>query len=281
MDNFLQSREWARFQEELGRKTYWIDNILVVRHNLPFAKSYLEIRRADLNKEQLNRVDQLARREKAIFLRLEPLTNLPDNNFLKTRSYDPEKTLVLDLNKTEKALFSKMHPKTRYNIRLAKKHNILVKQSESLREVEIFWQLAKKTEKRNHFKYYPLGYYLKLIELLGRLKMACLLIAFYQNKPVASNIVLFYQKTAFYLFGASDYQYRQVMAPHFLQWETIKEAKKRGCLFYDFWGIDRERWPGITRFKKGFGGKELIYPGTFELPYNRIWYRIYRLAKNL
>lgn len=279
MDNFLQSKEWEEFQNALGRKTFRVNNILLIKHNLPFSKSYLYIPRTDLNEKMLKEVHQIAQKEKAIFLRYEPLTKRPEKNFLKTKSHQPEKTLILDLQKSEKEMLSQMHQKARYNIRLAQRHKLKVEKSNNLKDLEIFWQLAKKTEKRGRFRYFPKIYYQKLIETLGKKDLVKIFTAYLNKKPIASNIVLFYRKTAFYLFGASDYQFRQYMAPHLLQWEAIKEGKKRGLKFYDLWGIDEKRWPGITRFKRGFGGQEISYPGTFELPYHKFWYRLYKLAK--
>jgi lipid II:glycine glycyltransferase (peptidoglycan interpeptide bridge formation enzyme) len=69
------------------------------------------------------------------------------------------------------------------------------------------------------------------------------------------------------------------MAPHLLHWEIIRQAKQLGYHFYDFWGIDEKKWPGLTRFKKGFGGKIIEYPGTFDLVFNKFWYQLYRLGK--
>ena len=71
------------------------------------------------------------------------------------------------------------------------------------------------------------------------------------------------------------------MAPHFLQWRQILEAKKRGKNRYDFWGIDEKKWPGVTRFKRGFGGKEITYIGAWDLIYRPIWYKIYNLARKV
>ncbi len=71
------------------------------------------------------------------------------------------------------------------------------------------------------------------------------------------------------------------MATHFLQWQAISEAKKLDMKYYDFWGIDEKKWPGVTRFKKGFGGQEIIYPGTFDLIFQPLWYQAYNLARRV
>lgn len=111
--------------------------------------------------------------------------------------------------------------------------------------------------------------------------MNLLFIAEYQGKTIAANLVNFFGPTATYTHGGWDWEYRSLMAPHLLQWEQIKEAKNRGCKAYDFWGIDKINWPGITRFKKGFGGKEVNYIGTFDLILKQAWYSAYILVKKI
>ena len=76
------------------------------------------------------------------------------------------------------------------------------------------------------------------------------------------------------------------MAPYLVQWESILEAKKRGCVNYDFGGTAPEGsvkhpWAGITRFKKGFGGREVSFIGAYDLPLNKRWYWIYKVARGL
>lgn len=75
------------------------------------------------------------------------------------------------------------------------------------------------------------------------------------------------------------------MAPFLLQWECIKNAKKDGFRYYDFWGIDEKRWPGVTRFKRNFvnenNGFEVTYPGTYDLICNELLYTLYRIYKRI
>ena len=81
------------------------------------------------------------------------------------------------------------------------------------------------------------------------------------------------------------------MAPHLLQWEAIKLAKKEGCKYYDLFGIaprinnegekheydKRHMYAGVTRFKLGFGGMPVEYPGTFDIKIRR--YFLYNLLR--
>jgi lipid II:glycine glycyltransferase (peptidoglycan interpeptide bridge formation enzyme) len=66
------------------------------------------------------------------------------------------------------------------------------------------------------------------------------------------------------------------MAPHALHWNLIKEYKEQGFTHYDFWGIDARLWPGVTRFKLGFGAQTIEYPGSFDLVTKPLWYWLYR-----
>ena len=105
--------------------------------------------------------------------------------------------------------------------------------------------------------------------------------AFYKEKLIAVNIVSFFGDMATYVHGASSSENRNLMAPYALQWETIKIAKTQGHKYYDFYGIDENKWPGVTRFKKGFSGEEANYPGTFDSAFNSIQYSIYKILRKL
>ena len=83
------------------------------------------------------------------------------------------------------------------------------------------------------------------------------------------------------MHGASDHDYRALMAPYLLHWEVIKYAKEHGLSEYDLWGIDEKKWSGVTRFKKGFGGREVKYTGSYDYVFMPIWYRLYRLWQAL
>lgn len=288
MKSFLQSNEWADLQKSLGRKVWRIEGINVIRIDLPLNKNYLYSPRCGdnfLSDAFIRTIKEIAKKEKSIFFKVEPISSIggsendfKSSRFKKSQQIQPSKTLVLDIAKSEENLLKQMHQKTRYNINLALKKELKVKSQKSkAKSFERFWELLINTAKKDKFNPHPKEYYKKILELPG----TELFVAEYDNKIVAANIILFYNKQAIYLHGASDYEYRNLMAPHLLQWHQILEAKKQGCIEYDFWGIDEQKWPGVTRFKKGFGGKEIKYPGAFDLVFQPLWYKIYKIARRI
>lgn len=305
--NFLQSFEWGEFQKEVSKKIWRIeikkeDDILAEAQTIkePFPlKSFLYIPFGPVFKKDLSlkrkkeilglilkKEHQLAKKKRAFFLKIEPFTALPepvprDFGFRDPlKRIQPQKTLILELRKPEEEIFKNFHPKTRYNIKLAerKKVRILLMTNES-KTIREFYKLVQKTSKRNKLHPYPEEYYRKMLEIKGKDLKSELFLAKYKNKVIAGNIIIFFGQRATYLHGASDYKYRALMAPHFLQWRQIMEAKKRGCKEYDFWGIDETRWPGLTRFKKSFGGREIEYPSGRDIIFQNNWYRIYKIIR--
>ena len=142
--------------------------------------------------------------------------------------------------------------------------------------------MLKKTAKADRFTTHNFEYYEGLLNFFkdGEIT-AKLFIVNYENKPIAGAIVMLYGDIAYYLHGASDRDYRNLMAPYFMHWEIIKKFKSLKFQYYDFWGIDANKWPGVTRFKLGFEGQVVEYPGSFDLPISKIWYLIYKIARKI
>ena len=92
---------------------------------------------------------------------------------------------------------------------------------------------------------------------------------------------------AWYFYGASADQRRELMAPYLLQWEAMRWARLRGCTEYDLWGIPDASeveleaqfaartdglW-GVYRFKRGFGGRICRAAGPWDRVYHPTMYR--------
>lgn len=280
---FLQSVEWERLQNAIGRKTWKIDDVLLIQHRLPLGLNYLYCPRPQaIGDNFFEGAEKIAVQEQSIFLKVDPTYELrikTNYGYQESDSLQPHKTTVLNLQKAEEELLAKMHEKTRYNIRLAEKHGAGIKNG----QYEEFWQMLQETAKRDKFATHERGYYEKLLETHSENFSNELFFAEYKGKVLAAALINFYKPSASatYLHGASTREHKEIMAPHLLHWQVIKEAKKRGFDYYDFWGIDEIKWPGVTRFKLGFGGDVVEYPLAVDIIYRPAWYKIYRLVKKL
>ncbi len=282
--SFLQSVEWGKLQNSVGRKTWRIDNILLIQHRLPFGLNYLYCPKSQaIGDNFLEKIGKIAVQGKSVFLKIEPVHELnPPGNYKYRRSdsLQPRKTIILDLQPKEEELLARMHEKTRYNIGLAERRGVQTRTADNF---ATFWSLLEETSQRDGFQTHVRSYYENLFTTTSENFSNKLFFAEYNGKILAAALINFYKPSgiATYLHGASSREYKEVMAPHLLHWRIIQEAKKRELKFYDFWGIDEIKWPGLTRFKKGFGGEVIEYPSATDIIYRPRWYKLYQLAKGL
>lgn len=298
-ESFLNTEAWAQFQRSIGHRTIRFDNgkiqANIIRHDVSFGRNYLYIPHGptlDLNAMQTikNELSQfiwflrrLAKEQKSMFVKLEPqsdavveLLQSHGTRLKKSSKFiQPYKSLVLDLSLSDEELLSQMHHKTRYNIQLAQRHGLEFRESN---DIDAFWGLMQKTTTADGFAPHPRAFYEKLLELEGELETKMFLV-YNGTTPLAGMLLLIHGDRAYYLHGAMDREYKSLMAPYLMQWEAIRYARSQECAHYDLWGIDSERWPGVTRFKLGFGGKQVEYPGAFDIVVSRFWYFVYNLVR--
>lgn len=304
--DFFQSDEFAEFQEKIPyRGRSWIlilkhpkARCVVIRQKLRFGKSMLWVPYGPVIETEdsegwrdafeaiLEDFKRIAKEENAIFCRIEPPLH---KNFMKLGKWKPafgrwtpEKTLVLDLSKSEEELLSEMKEKGRYNIGLAKRHEVTVQHFYTLQEMgakfafDEFYKLLEKTAERDQFHSHPKSFYKTFLEALGPKKMAALFVAQHEGKIIGGIVVVFYGDTATYYYGASDYEHRNLMAPYLLQWEALREAKKQGFIWYDLFGLE---WGRVSEFKEKFGGKIVEFPKAFDIVYQPFWYWLIKLKR--
>ncbi len=311
---FLHAWEWGQLQERLGVR-HWrltVDTggsvhavTLVVKRALPLGKSWLYLPRGPVFAAGLSHQEQLsawqsldeqlraiAEAERALFARLDPpwpvtqAGELTSRGWVKAeREVQPKDTLVIDLTKSEDELLAGMHQKTRYNIRLAQKQEIAIAFSDATGALEEFLTLAHDVQARSGFHYHPAAYYRAMREALGsQFEVAT---ATHAEGSLAAHILTSFGQITTYAHGASRSQHRQLMAPHLLQWESMRRAKQAGSTRYDFFGIapadaaPTHSWQGITRFKLGFGGIRESYVGAYDFVFDSLGYAGFTMAKRL
>lgn len=288
MTSFLQSDDWMDLQKSLGRKVFDVEGAKIIRHELALKKNYLYIPYGpEIVSYQFDgELKRLAQQEQAIFIKAEPMQDQIAQELVRLgyqkspKHIQPHRTVILDLTKSEDELLGAMHHKTRYNIRVAEREHVVVQQSD---RTSIFWDLMKKTSQRDKFHAYPESYYHRLLAHFahGRKLETKLWIASHAGKALAAAITLTDGMRAYYLHGASDYEHRAIMGPYLLHWRIIHEMKQKGIRSYDLWGIDAQKWPGVTRFKLGWGGRTIEYPGGFDMVLSSFWYSLYNIRQRI
>ncbi len=268
--SFLQSDRWAQLQTKSHYPSIKVGSAF-------FLKKPLFLRKHYLYGPRVGAVDLAALRQgsDAVFVRLEPNAANWTGGGSKTIPIQPAKTIILDLTQSETELLTAMHQKTRYNIRLAAKKGVLIKVDNT--RIDDFLRLMSQTTERDNFFAHDADYYRAMAQFDPN--FIKLILAEYQGQVIAAGLFCFCQPTVIYMHGASSNEFRNIMAPYLLQWAAIKQAQELGYKYYDFYGIDAQKWPGVTRFKEGFGGTEINYAGTFDLVLQPGWYFIYKLLR--
>lgn len=283
---FQQSVAWGDFQAKMGHtvRRFSTDRggvFQVVERTLPaFKQKMWLIPRLPVGVGRTDFEDiKLAAKEAGVLLvRAEPELDI---SWKRVRSVSPEVSQIVDLRQEETVILAGMHQKTRYNIKLAEKKGVTMRETQ---DAETWFNLFHQTTARDEFRGHPDDYYR---EMLNSPLVRCFVTEL-AGKPLATMLAVFYGDTVTYLHGASSNESRQVMAPHLLQWRVMQEGKKLGFHFYDFWGVNpfqkehwayKPAWEGVTEFKRRFGGLTVEYPGTFELGLSPFWYSLYELRR--
>lgn len=305
---YLQSWTWGEFQSSLGRRIWRLGDevngslcgaALIIEHQLMLGRSYCYCPHGPVTTsiDSLRRlyaaILDVAKEAGAMHVKIDPpqypfpydQSTFP-SPFTPGTTLQPRTTLVLDCQLTETELLAAMHPKTRYNIRLAEKKGVTVRWSTSDADYQTFMQLQRATAERQGIRLHPDNYYQRMFAALRSANLVSLAIAEYDGRALAINEIIWQDQTATYIHGGSTTELKELMAPHLLQWQIILEVKRRGMHHYDLRGIAPENQPnhklaGVTRFKKGFGGSVVTFPPAANGVINQSWYAAYRLAKRL
>ncbi len=184
------------------------------------------------------------RRLGAAVLKVEP--ELPDSGLNRARlasygfapsrqSIQPRSTVLLDIRADEETILQRMKSKWRYNVRLAQRKGVRVRQA-SLDDLSAFNALMAVTGARDGFGVHAPAYYEAAYRLLAP-DHAAFLLAEAEGQPIGAIVVGLCGQSAWYLWGASSNQERNRMPNHALQWAGMQWAKAHGAACYDFWGV--------------------------------------------
>jgi lipid II:glycine glycyltransferase (peptidoglycan interpeptide bridge formation enzyme) len=319
----FQSWEWGEFKSRWSwtvARLLWLEDgqpvaaAQVLHRPIPrTGRSFLYVPRgpvldyADtrLAEKILTDLEAYARRENALFIKIDPdvprqygepqpsqalepvgagLLNLLDRRGWRFSSEQIQfrNTIVIDLEPDLDDLLAGMKSKWRYNVRLADRRGVVVR-SGTVGAIDHFFDMYAETATRDGFLIRPKAYYVDVWQQFMQTGQAEMLLATVEDEVVAGLILFVFGRSAWYLYGASTGQHRQLMPNHALQWAAIRRAKARGCTRYDMWGApdvfeDSDGMWGVYRFKQGFGGQVVQGLGAFDFPVNRSLYWAFSVA---
>ncbi len=193
-------------------------------------------------------------------------------------------TFFVDLNLSEAKLLSLMKSKTRYNINLAKRKGVTIKdETDSQTAFAVFFALYQQTIKRQNYLGHSNSYHQMVWQTMKQAQIARILTAYYQGQPLSSYTLFFYKNAAYYLYGGSSNKHKEVMASNLLMWEALLLAKKMGIKTFDMWGALEKNypanhpWAGFHRFKEGYGGIHQTYLPTLDVVFDQQLYQLFNL----
>jgi peptidoglycan pentaglycine glycine transferase (the first glycine) len=299
--HLLQTGAWGDLKSGFGWDPVRIVNgengaqILFRKLPLGFSAAYLPKGPVGPEPGALwSEIDELCRLHRAVFLKVEPdawdekdpVLSAQMAGFRPGRPIQPARTIVISLAGSEADWLERMKQKTRYNIRLAERKEVVVR---AANEVNAFYDLMQVTGTRDGFGVHSRAYYVRAYEQFHAQNGCELLLAEYGGTPLAGLMVFCQGERAWYLYGASNDQERNRMPTYLLQWQAMRWAAARGCTSYDLWGIPDEDEPvleeqfeqrsdglwGVYRFKRGFGGRLMRAAQAWDRVYQPLLYRLY------
>ncbi len=299
--NFLSSWHWVEFNNEMGDqalplglyeggglKGVCLAVVTISRKGnfllCPAGPLLSDFNRRDYWQVIIDHLKVLSRQHRLKFIRLRPLMSDSDNNNRLLASLGLRKapvrvpaevTWILDLSKPEDELLAQMRRTTRYLINKAQREGVKIVTSTNPHDLETYYRLEAVTVARHRFIPFSRKYITTQFEVFCKTNDALLIFAKFASEIIAAAVITFFGDSAFYNHGAS--LNTKVPGSYLIQWEAIKEAKRRGKKFYNFWGgIDpygnpNHPWAGITLFKTGFGGEMFSTIHAHDLPIS-LWY---------
>jgi lipid II:glycine glycyltransferase (peptidoglycan interpeptide bridge formation enzyme) len=310
----LQSYEWGEFREKEGIKIVRIgcyedgklvDGFTLTIHPIPKTRwniGYLP--KGTLpTKEIIKALRKIGKEQRCIFIQLEPNEYYSAENERRLFDLGLQKaahplftkyTFILDITKSEEELLKNLHPKTRYNIRVAQKYNVNVTEKNTDDAFKAYLDITEETTKRQKFYAHSKDYHTLQWHILPHEShspynelSSHLLVATYNMKILVTWILFVFKDTLYYPYGASTSEHRETMASTLMMWEAIKFGKTLGLKKFDMWGAlgpepdTLDPWYGFHRFKQGFRPEHIEFIGSYDLILIKPLYLFYKVSDKM
>jgi len=312
----LQSSTWGEFKKAMGQNVECVgifDNkkltsaFQVSFHKVPYSGCTVGYFPKGIlpDADHIKALKEIAVKNKAIFIKLEPDTAVPansqkiileeadkfllDNGAVHGKNLFTKFNFHIDLTPGAETLFNNLKSKTRYNTRLAMKKGVQIVEDTSENGMEVFIRLMQETTKRQKFYSHTPEYYRMMWKIIGNRSDSMMHIfhAMFNGQALVSWIVFLFNEKLYYPYGASSDAHREVMASNIMMWDTIKYGCCNNCSSFDLWGSlgpnpdTNDPWYGFHHFKEGYNPVLMENIGTYDIVYNKFLYKSFNFADKL
>ena len=305
--SFLQTLQWAKFQQSLGNNYHLLEGpgwtCLLLEKTNPFGKYLFAPHGPTLNNPDelpdcIEALTAHAEKVGAGWLKIEP--SVADNNLAglaaklvsvhakrAVHDVEPRLTRFVDIARSEDEIMASISQSTRSVIRKNQRDGT-ISFSTSLDPTDMasFSTMLDSVSDRKSVGFFNNTYFTKQAEILMPANMMFLELAFHESKLMGGVVVHDFGGTSYYTYAASLPEARVYSVSALLLWQALVNAKARGSSQFDLFGVVADDapashpWYGFSTFKKKFGGEIIEKAGTWDIAINSK-YNLYRAAQTL
>ena len=294
--NFLQSWDFYEFHKKRGKKIVRrailnekgdivaayagvVETAKRGKHLAIAGGPILDWEDKKLVKEIFKDIKKAGEKNGCVFVRVRPQLSLSDKSLKLMRELGLKKAPmylsveyagILDLKKSEEEILVGASQGFRRKLRKAEKVGIEIKAETSDEAIREFCKLEKKHAERQKYVAFSSDFLKKQFEAFREGNEILIYSARYEKEILAMNFMIFYGPEASYHYGVSSELGTKYSAAPLLHLAAMEEARKRGCIRYNLWGIvgleeKSHRFYGVSEFKRSFGCEELKYTPAHDL----------------
>ena len=162
---------------------------------------------------------------------------------------------TLYLSDNHDGMPSTFRDSTKRNIRKSIKEGVKVELLQSLDSVQEFYRLNCMTRKDHGLPPQPYYFFEKVFNYVISRNLGLVVLASFEEKPIAGAVYFHLGEKAIYKYGASDKKYQHLRANNLIMWEAIRWCCKNGIQSISFGRTEPEN-EGLLQFKRGWGTVE-------------------------
>jgi len=147
------------------------------------------------------------------------------------------------------------HSSARRAIRKAEREGLSVREASSLDDMREFYRLTVLTRKKHGLLPQPWRFFANIHKHMIATGAGHLLLADFEGRPVAGDLLLRFRDQMVYKFNASDPQFLHLRPNNVLLWQAIQLSASLGCRSLDLGRCDTDN-EGLRRFKRLWGSDE-------------------------